>query len=159
SNISLAVENADFLRESTAELEGLLPSVVSLALPQLTGVIPDIALPDILGFRLDSLALSKVTSGGNDFLAVSATLGPSPTLARLAERLPGLDSTTARLASAVQARAVARGGARLVRVTTPAPEAIRAHLRGEGGAMPEVVIDVAARDALGRDLEWTWNLG
>jgi hypothetical protein len=159
-NIGVTVENEEFLREGGDELEGLLPSLVSVALPLLTGALPDIAVPEFLGFRLEGLRLSKVTTTEDDFLAIFATLGASQTLARLSERSPGVARATQALAAAAPAapRAIAQGKARLVRVTTPEPDAIRAHLRGQGGAMPQVAIAVPARDERGRELEWTYNL-
>ncbi|HWM85585.1 MAG TPA: hypothetical protein VNO33_07100, partial [Kofleriaceae bacterium] len=121
--------------------------------------LPPISVPEFLGFRLDSLRLSRVTTPEDDFLAIHATLGASQTLMRLAGRFHGLARATAAMAAPAVRRTTARGSARLVRVTTPPPAAIRAHLHGQGGAMPEVVIDVPASDSLGRELEWTWNLG
>jgi MYXO-CTERM domain-containing protein len=162
ANIGVDVQNEEFLKEGSADLEGLLPSLLELALPFLTGALPEIDVPEILGFRLEGLRLSKVTTAEDDFLAIFATLGASQTLARLSEQFPGVAKVHQRMmaaAPAVPARAVARGKARLVRVTTPEPDEVRAHLRGAGGAMPQVVIDVPARDEQGRDLEWTWNLG
>jgi hypothetical protein len=52
-NIGVDVQNEEFLREGGEELEGLLPSLVELALPLLTGSLPEIDVPEILGFRLE----------------------------------------------------------------------------------------------------------
>ena len=161
-NIGIDVHNDEFLLEDTATLEGVLPSLLEIVLPILTGALPEIGVPEILGFRLEGLRLSKVTTAEDDFLAIFATLGASQTLARLSQQFPGVARVHQRMmaaAPAVPARAVARGKTRLVRVTTPQPDAIRAHLRGQGGAMPQVVIDVPTHDEQGRALEWTWNLG
>ena len=161
-NIGIDVQNEEFLAEGAEELEAVLPSLLEIALPVLTGALPEIDVPEILGFRLEGLRLSKVTTSEDDFLAIFATLGASQTLARLSQLSPGVARVHQRMIAAappVPARAVARGKARLVSVTTPKPELIRAALRGEGGAMPRVVIDVPARDEQGRELEWTWNLG
>jgi len=157
-NIGVTVQNAEFLKEGTEDLEEVLPSLLDIALPFLTDALPDIALPDFLGFRLDDIRLSRVSTDTDDFLAIAATLGASPALARLGQRLPGVARAAERLAAPPAHHVVARGAARLVRVTTPPPEQIRAHLRGHGGAMPQVVIDVPTRDPSGRELEWTWNL-
>jgi MYXO-CTERM domain-containing protein len=156
-NIGITVLNEEFLREDRETLESVLPAILDLALPLIAEGLPPITLPEFVGFQLDDLTLGKVTTSEDDFLAITGTLGPSQTLAILAQRFPSVARTVGTMSRPVARRAPS-GQARLVRVTTPAPEQIRAALRGDGGAMPEVVIDVPARDSLGRDLEWTWNL-
>jgi MYXO-CTERM domain-containing protein len=161
-NIGVTVHNAEFLREGSEELAGLLPSLIEVALPLLTDALPAIEVPELLGFRLDQLRLGRVTTDQDDFLAIYATLTASQTLARLTERFPGLAGVHQKLAGAAPApapRATAAGKARLARVSTPRPDVIRAHLRGDEGAMPSVEIEVPTHDELGRELEWTWNLG
>ena len=158
ANIGVTVLNEEFLREDRATLESVLPAILDLALPLIADGLPPIALPEFLGFTLDQLSLGKVTTSEDDFLAIYATLGPSQSMAALAERYPSLAQVNASLDRPAPARPRSSGRARLVRATTPPPAAIRAALRGEGGAMPEVVIAVPERDEQGRPLEWTWNL-
>jgi MYXO-CTERM domain-containing protein len=156
-NIGITVLNEEFLREDKATLESVLPAILDLALPLIADGLPPVTLPEFAGFRLDDLELTKVTTAEDDFLAIGANLGPSTTLALLSQRFPSLKRSFPEIDQPPARRARA-AGARLVRVTTPAPEQIRAALRGDGGGMPEVVIDVPATDAGGRPLEWTWNL-
>jgi len=159
-NIGLTVLNQEFVRESKEQLESVLPSILDLALPLIADGLPPVTLPEFAGFRLDNLELSKVTTDEDDFLAIGATLSASQTLALLAQRFPSLKRTFPEIDQIEHpvARRARAAGARLVRVTTPAPDQIRAALYGQGGALPEVVIDAPATDAEGQPLEWTWNL-
>ena len=157
SNIGITVLNEEFVREDKATLESVLPSILDLALPLIADGLPPVTLPEFAGFRLEDLVLSKVTTSEDDFLAITGTLGASQTLALLSQRFPSLKRSFPEITQPAARRARA-AGARLVRVTTPPPDQIRAALRGDGGAMPEVVIDAPATDAQGRPLEWTWNL-
>ena len=159
SNIGLTVLNEEFLREDAAELEAVLPSILDLVLPLIAGGLPPVALPEFLGFQLDQLTMKKVTTSEDDFLALSATLGPSQMLTALAERFPSVKRATDGMARPAAAPVrLRRAAVSLVRVTTPPPEQIRAALLGTGGAMPEVVLQVPTSDELGRTLEWTWSL-
>lgn len=157
-NIALSVLNEEFLREDKATLEAVLPSILDLALPLIAGGLPPFALPELLGFQLDDLTLSKVVTDEDDFLAIQATLATSQAMMALAKQYPSLAQTAAELSrpAPVLARAARRPS--IVEVRTPAPADIRAALRGEGGAMPRVTLDLPTEDTLGRPLEWTWNL-
>ena len=156
-NIGITVLNEEFLREDKATLETVLPSILDLALPLIADGLPAVALPEFAGFRLDDLELAKVTTPEDDFLAISGTMGASFTLAQLSQKFPSLKKSFPEITQPV-ARRARPASARLVKVTTPPPDQIRAALRGDGGSMPEVVIDAPATDADGAPLEWTWNL-
>ena len=160
-NIQVSVLNTELLAESKDRLEAVLPSVLDLALPYITDAIPPIELPAIGDFQLSQIAISKVVTSEDDFLTVRATLQPSPALARQAAKRPlllsSLPESEAAIATTAPERADTR--ARIREVRTPAPAIIRAGLAGEpGGALPEVIIDIEPFDALGNQLEWSWNL-
>ncbi|HWO27094.1 MAG TPA: hypothetical protein VNO30_50535 [Kofleriaceae bacterium] len=78
---NLSVKNSEAVAESPAELAALLPTVLNLVLPQLSGGLPSIALPSIGGLQLDVTAVTgvPVTQGGSDvsFLAIYADLAPA----------------------------------------------------------------------------------
>jgi hypothetical protein len=150
ANVQIKVLNSDFVEESPAELEAVLPSVFSLITP-LLGSLPEIAVPDFAGIRLESLSIHHVTTNQDDFLAIYGSLDPNSVLNPI-----GLSPVT----SALTARRVpSTGRARLVSVTTPAIDRVRdALMHVEGGALPRVTFDVDRFDAAGRELEWSYRL-
>jgi MYXO-CTERM domain-containing protein len=160
--IQLRVSNSEFVRETPADLEAILPTVFDLALPLLANGLDPIEVPAFAGFDLTNLRIGKVTTAQDDFLGIFAgltpgammrTLASDPTRPALAEMITGLD----RRAGPAPGRA--RGQASLREIRTPAPADVRAALLGKGGAMPTVLIDVDSHDAGGRTLEWSYRLG
>ncbi|HUS65354.1 MAG TPA: MYXO-CTERM sorting domain-containing protein [Kofleriaceae bacterium] len=158
-NIEISVLNEEFLREDRASLEAILPSLLDVALPLIADGLPPITLPDFLGFRLEQLHLGRVTTSEDDFLAVTAELGASPTMMMMANRFPTMRAVLEGMTPAALPRARADRAPRLASVHTPSPADIRAALRGEGGDLPHVVIDAPAFGDYGLPLEWTWNIG
>jgi MYXO-CTERM domain-containing protein len=72
---NLMVKNSEALTESPDELAGLFPSILNLALPQLSNGLSPIALPAIGNLQL---AITDVTSvDNNSFLAIFANLVPT----------------------------------------------------------------------------------
>jgi MYXO-CTERM domain-containing protein len=130
SAVHVTVLNSDFIAEKPANLEAALPSVFNLLFTQLT--IPPVALPTFAGFQISEPAVSHVTGGLDDFLAISANIDTAAPL--IAPPPPP-------------------SAARVTSVVTPPPEVIRA------GELPSVTVDVARHDAQGRELEWSWRLG
>lgn len=150
SHVTLTALNTEFVKESPAELEALLPSVFNLVTP-LLGNLPAISVPPIAGFALDGLSVRHLTTAQDDFLAIYGDLGSS-TLSQLA----GIALARAPLAAPAPPSTAT---ARLAGVVTPEPERIRAALLHQpDGALPRVTFDVDARDAAGRDLEWSYQL-
>lgn len=140
--VTIKALNTRFIRETPAELESQLPAVFDLVTP-LLGDLPPINVPTFAGFSLDNLAIRKVVTGQDDFLALTAGLG--------VQQKPGQ--------LLVRTDKASDGTARLVRVTTPDVAKVRAGIAHQaGGALPEVVFDVDRYDSLGRELEWTYNL-
>ncbi len=156
--VTITVINSEFVRETPAELEAVLPSVFDLVTP-LLGDLPPINVPSFGGFSLENLSIQHVTTNQDDFLALYAKLGAGMMMRQLAERDPFAAVAVKNLDAAIPAKRIqSTGQARLVRVTTPQPAAVRTALANAGGAMPEVVFDVDARDAAGNELEWAYNL-
>lgn len=158
-SVSVKVLNSEFVAESAAHLEMVLPSVFDLVTP-LLGNIPGINVPSFAGLSLNNLSIQHVTTTQDDFLALFATLGPSM-LARQAAKFSPDSAHALQVMEAQEGPMpmLAEASARLVRTTTPPPEEIRAALTHKPhGAMPEVAFEVDTKDASGRPLEWQYNL-
>lgn len=156
--VTLTVLNSQFVRETPAELEAVLPSVFDLVTP-LIGDLPPIDVPSFAGFTLDNLSIRKVVTAQDDFLALNASLGASAMMRNLAQS----DRFAAQAVADMDAQIPTSGPAsnakaKLLRVTTPEPSKVRSALSKTGGAMPEVVFDVDRYDSRGRELEWSYNL-
>jgi hypothetical protein len=156
SAVELNVHNAEFVRESAAEIEGALPAVLTLALPLLTSGIGPITLPEIAGFTLSDIALRKVSTAADDFLAVNASLLVTD---NLVARLGGQPhSALAALARPLPPRRPVDTRAYRVDVATPAPERLQAWARGDAAGLPQVTVELEATADDGRALEWSWRL-
>ncbi|MDQ3366037.1 MAG: hypothetical protein M3680_11475 [Myxococcota bacterium] len=159
SEVQIKVINSQFVSESAARLESVLPSVFDLVTP-LLGNLPAIDVPSFAGFSLSNLSIQKVTTSQDDFLALYASLGAGAMLKNLAHTdhlaaavVKDLDSQIA-----VQ-QPQSQGRIKLLRVATPDVAQVRSALAQEpAGVMPEVVFEVDRFDARGRELEWSYNL-
>jgi hypothetical protein len=161
-HVTLKALNTQFVKETPEELEAVLPSVFNLVTP-LLGNLPAITVPPLAGFTLGSFSIQHLKSSQDDFLAIYANLGSSALLQALTPGAPAgspLAVAAARFAAADAAwPAPSSGTARLVGVTTPAPERVRgALLRSPDGALPRVTLDVDRVDRAGRELEWSYQL-
>lgn len=78
---NLSVKNSDAVLESPQELAALFPTVLGLVLPQLSGGLGSIALPEIGGLKLAVNSITAVPQnvGGSDnsYLAIYANLAPT----------------------------------------------------------------------------------
>jgi MYXO-CTERM domain-containing protein len=78
---NLSVKNSDAVTETPAELAQLFPNVLGLVLPQLSGGLSPIALPEIGGLKLavNSITAVPQNTGGTDnsYLAIYANLAPT----------------------------------------------------------------------------------
>lgn len=184
SKVQIRVINNQFVRESAAQLEAALPSVFNLLTSQIA--IPPINLPTFAGFNIVDPRIARVTSPDDNFLALNATFTPGMMLRDVGTRDPMMADALAAIDRATLTRGVARAAARgagaaaapeprgttasdanapsiaaarVRSVETPSPEAIRAALAKQGGALPRVTIDVDAVDTDGRALEWSWRIG
>ena len=159
NHVQIKALNTEFVKETPAELEAVLPSVFNLVTP-LLGNLPTISVPSFAGFSLDNLSIRHVTTSQDDFLAVYASLGASSLMRQLAGRDPLVSGAVAAMDAALPpVQAPSTGRARLVGVETPEIDRVRGALMHQpGGAMPRVTFDVDHRDAGGRELEWTYQL-
>jgi len=162
--IHITVLNNEFVKETQAELEAVLPTIFNLALPLITGGLDPIPVPSFAGFTLNNLRVQKVRTTEDEFLAIYASLGVSAKLRQDAStRFPSLLPVVADLdqkAGLTQwPRRVSSPTATLRTVMVPKPDQIRAALAGfPGTSLPTVTIDVATHDDQGRPLEWSWSL-
>jgi MYXO-CTERM domain-containing protein len=158
-NVELVVLNEEFLREDAAALEEILPSILDFAIQALDDNLQPIALPEFAGFSLSTVATQKVRTSEDEFLAITAELGPGTLMASLAGRYPSVAARLRHEAAAQIPTLASHDVARLVAVDTPTPRVVLDALGGRGGRLPQVHLDLANADALGRPLEWTWSIG
>lgn len=82
---NLSVKNADAVLESPDALAALFPTVLDLVLPQLSGGLGSIALPELGGLKLAVNSIGSVPQnvGGTDnsYLAIYANLAPAAAFA------------------------------------------------------------------------------
>ena len=160
SAVTITVLNSEFVKETPAQLEAVLPSVFDLVTP-LLGNLPDITVPSFAGFSLNNLSITHIHTSEDDFLALDATLGSSESLRALAVGDPFAAQAVGRIDGATNRTPAepSTGTARLVAVSTPQPELVIAALNGQpNGALPALDFDVDTTDAQGRPLEWSWNI-
>ncbi|HEY5923285.1 MAG TPA: hypothetical protein VIV11_16510 [Kofleriaceae bacterium] len=69
---NISVKNSEAISESPAELAALFPTLLDLALPQLSGGLSPIALPELGGLKLNVTAITSVDN--DNFLAIFANL-------------------------------------------------------------------------------------
>jgi hypothetical protein len=72
----------ELLAEEPARIQEAIPRLLAIALPQLTGALDEIAIPDLQGFVLQVLSLQgdvkRANSNYYDFLSIYANLAFSP---------------------------------------------------------------------------------
>ncbi len=158
SDVTLAVLNSEFVKETPQHLEMVLPSVFDLVTP-LLGNLPPITVPTFAGFSLNNLSIQKVTTSQDEFLALYAQLGSTAMMRQLGQVEPMLQTAITGMDGAFsQAQPRSEGTAHIVKVDTPPADAIRASFLGEpGGALPTLTVDADRYDSRGRELEWTWQ--
>jgi MYXO-CTERM domain-containing protein len=160
-NIHITVLNSEFVRESPQQLEAVLPSVFDLALPLLGNALKPITVPSFAGFTLNDLRVQHVTTTQDDFLAIYASLGASQMMRSVGADDPLMGRAVHDLDLAVgpAGAPVSPTTARVKSIDMPDIAVVRAALAGDSSAhLPTVTLDVPARDAQGRELEYTWNL-
>jgi MYXO-CTERM domain-containing protein len=157
-DVTLKVLNSDFVKETPAHLESVLPSVFDLVTP-LLGNLPPINVPNFAGFSLENLSITRVTTSQDEFLAIYASLGATAMMRTLGNVDPYGKVAVDRLDRDMPPPLPrSTGGAHLVNVVTPQPEVVRDGLaRAKTGALPTITFDTDRYDAGGRELEWTWS--
>lgn len=158
-NITVEVLNAEFVRESQADLEAVLPTIFDLAVGLLGDGLGSIEVPEFAGFTLNNLRTQHVLTSEDDFLAIYASLGTSAAMLELGEQFPSMRPALENLQAPMPPAAAPAPDVRVVGLDVPAPETTLAALKGEaGGALPTISLAVPARDAMGRELEHAWRL-
>jgi len=147
-DVTLQVLNSEFVKETPAHLESVLPSVFDLVTP-LLGNLPPINVPTFAGFSLDNLSIQKVTTSQDEFLALYASLGANAMMRQIGVPMPyALPQPAPR----------STGAAHLTGVHTPKPEVIIHGLeRSKTSELPTITFQADQSDASGRELEWSWN--
>ncbi|MDY0000149.1 MAG: MYXO-CTERM sorting domain-containing protein [Polyangia bacterium] len=145
SDVTVRIHNSELISDRPQDLAVLFPSVLSMLMPMLTGALPDIALPELMGIKMQDIEFrSNVTQ---DILLILASLAtPSPVPPQPAPVLP------------------VRTRAELLEVRVPTPEALRASLLDPSVPaaeknVPFVRIGVEAESVPpGRMVEWQYRL-
>jgi hypothetical protein len=79
---NVQVSHNELLAEDTDTLKSVVPQLIEMFLPMLTGTMGEIAIPDLQGFVLDIKALEgdleRAGSGYYEFMSIYADLGFSP---------------------------------------------------------------------------------
>lgn len=145
SDVTVRIHNSELIGDRPSDLETLFPSVLSMLMPMLTGALPDIALPELMGIKLADIEFRP--NDNQRILLILASLAmPSPVPPQPAPVPPV--STNAEVAE----------------VYVPTPETLRASLLNPAVPksekdVPFVRITVEA-DATppGRAVEWQYRL-
>jgi MYXO-CTERM domain-containing protein len=162
SAIMVKVHNTEFLDEDPAQLEAVFPTLFDLVVPLLGDALGSIALPDLAGFTLSDLKITKVPTNQDDFLALYATLAPTMAMKQAwAASAPYLPNAQILAQTPVDKPAAPIAtSARVVRVDTPAPALIRdavAARRSTG--LPAIELELDTDAPRGTKVEWQWRLG
>ncbi len=144
-DVTVRIHNSELIGDPPAELETLFPSVLSMLMPMLTGALPDIALPELMGIKMADLEF-RPNDDQTMMLILASLATPSPVPPQPAPLLP------------------VRTDARITSVYVPAPERMRASLldrsvpRAEKD-VPEVRIAVQADNIpAGHPVQWQYRL-
>ena len=162
--IGVTVTNAEILRETPAQLEAVFPTLLDLVVPLLSGGLSPIGLPEIQGFTLTNLVITKVVTSEDDFLAIYSDLAPSgmkrQQIARGQHLLAPNPHSRVRREPAPEPAAYEEleTEAAVVRVSVPAPSEIRAALASRNGALPEIELALDSSAPRGAPVEWQWSL-
>lgn len=129
---NLSVKNSEAVTETPADLAALLPSVLNLVLPELSGGLPAIEVPTVGGLALDVKAITgvPVIPGGADvsFLAIYADLA-------VAQAAVPVETTLS-----------------LTDVVEPSPQLVSDPRRWRGARPPAVTLDLGGS---AEDLEYS----
>jgi hypothetical protein len=157
--IMVKVHNAEFLAEDAAQLEAVFPTLFDLVVPLLGDALGTIAIPDLQGFTLSNLEITKVVTNEDDFLAIYASLAPSMATKQQWEASKPFLPAVAEKAEPEKPAEPIDTRARLVRLTTPRPEAIRSALMARNTqGLPSIELDLATDAPRGTPVEWSWRM-
>ncbi|HLL21097.1 MAG TPA: hypothetical protein VK427_03150, partial [Kofleriaceae bacterium] len=86
---NLSVKNSDAVTESPEQLAALFPNVLNLVLPQLSGALSPIALPELAGLQLSVVGVTatpqNIGSTDNTYLSIFANMVVGAALAKPVE--------------------------------------------------------------------------
>jgi hypothetical protein len=128
---NITVKNNEAITESPTELANLFPTLLELALPQLSGGLGAIGLPELGGLKLEVTAVTAVDN--DNFLAIFANLVPAAMT-----RVAPVDTT-----------------AEVVAIDEPADAVMRDIEQWSTHRPPAVTIELGGS---AHDLEWSYRL-
>jgi MYXO-CTERM domain-containing protein len=138
------IHDSELIGDSPEDLEMLFPSVLSMLMPMITGMLPDIAMPDLMGISMEYLEFRS--NDAQDMMLILATLAtPSPVPPAPMPVLP------------------VETDARLVEVLVPTPAQWRASqldptVPDDQKDVPTVRIAVEPAWANAADVQWQYRL-
>jgi hypothetical protein len=133
---NLRVTNSELLAESPDDLVKAFPTLLSVAVGNLTSALKPIALPAIMGLQITPKAITTTdpdANGQRQFLSIFADLAAATPLERAADT-----------------------EAHLVRLSTPSTDGFSVTQRSQ--IVPEAVIALSGRSIDRLPLEYSWNL-
>jgi MYXO-CTERM domain-containing protein len=144
ANLIVRIHNSELIADSPEELETLFPSVLSMLMPMITGMLPEIAMPELMGISMEYLEFRA--NDAQDMMLILASLAvPSPVPPA---PLPVLPVQT---------------DARLEEVTVPTPDQWRASqldptIADDQKDVPTVRIAVTPLRARPDEVQWQYRL-
>jgi len=144
ANLVVRIHDSELIGDSPEELELLFPNVLSMLMPMITGMLPDIAMPELMGVKMEYLEFRS--NDAQDMMLILANLSlPSPVPPAPLPTLPVVTD------------------ARLVEVSVPTPAQWRASqldptVAKEQKDVPTVRIAVAPTRAHAEDVQWQYRL-
>ncbi len=144
ADLVVRIHNSELIGDSPEDLETLFPSVLSMLMPMITGMLPEIAMPELMGISMEYLEFRA--NDAQDMMLILASLSlPSPVPPA---PLPVLPVQT---------------DARLVEVSVPTPDQWRASqldptIPEDAKDLATVRIAVAPQRANADDVQWQYRL-
>ncbi len=144
ASMVVRIHESELIGDSPEELEMLFPNVLSMLMPMITGMLPDIAMPEIMGISFEGLEFRS--NDAQDMMLILANLAmPSPVPPAPMPILP------------------VETDARLVEVSVPTPTQWRASqldksVPEDQKDVPTVRIAVAPMRANAEDVQWQYRL-
>ncbi len=133
---NLVVTNSELLSESPDDLAQAFPTLLGVAVGQISGAIPSVSLPAVMGLQITPIAITSTdpdANGTNQYLSIFANISAAP-----------------------MAEAAADTEATLIDLALPETGAFAVGKRG--AIEPAATIAVSGRSVAGAALEWSWSV-
>ena len=137
ANPAVQVFDARYAGLNAADLDVLAGTIADVVFSTIGAGAGTVLVSDFAGYSLNNVAVQRVTTASDDFLAVSASLAVSPSGGNLPAPTPQPLST---------------------RLVLPTPGALRvALLAGDSAGLPTLHVELATTDGGARPLEHSWR--